>query len=348
MTTNILIVGAGAIGAFYASRLHQPDNGVLVSVICRSNYDAVKKDGFTMETRSFGEYSFRPANVFRSPENAKSSKIQWNYIIVATKALPDHSDDSAMLQGLVTPTTSIVLIQNGVGIEEPYAKRFPQNCVISTVTVTSAAQISQGHIKQHRWTRLEVGAYLAPSSSTSTSTSSSSSSTPTFPLAHESATKKLVKILHQGGIKDAEYWDPVEMQLVRWHKLGINAAFNPSAVLCGGLGNADMLRDPELRTHIAGVMKEIIHAGTTLHGRAMPNKLATTEAILKSTERNAGAKPSMLLDWEGGKAMELEVILGNAVRMAATKGVEMPRCQSMYALLRSQSKLREEKKKSKL
>jgi 2-dehydropantoate 2-reductase len=42
----------------------------------------------------------------------------------------------------------------------------------------------------------------------------------------------------------------------------------------------------------------------------------------------------MLLDWEAGRPLELEVILGNPVKIARAKGYEMPRLQSMYALLK--------------
>ena len=42
----------------------------------------------------------------------------------------------------------------------------------------------------------------------------------------------------------------------------------------------------------------------------------------------------MLLDWEAGRPMELEVILGNPVKIARAKGFDMPRLQSMYALLK--------------
>ena len=48
MTYNILIFGAGAIGAFYGSRLAQGKD-VEVSVICRSNYNAVKQSGFQVD-----------------------------------------------------------------------------------------------------------------------------------------------------------------------------------------------------------------------------------------------------------------------------------------------------------
>jgi ketopantoate reductase len=42
----------------------------------------------------------------------------------------------------------------------------------------------------------------------------------------------------------------------------------------------------------------------------------------------------MLLDWDAGRPMELEVILGNPVKIARAQGFEMPRLQSMYALLK--------------
>jgi 2-dehydropantoate 2-reductase len=54
----------------------------------------------------------------------------------------------------------------------------------------------------------------------------------------------------------------------------------------------------------------------------------------------------MLLDWEQGKKMELEVILGNPIRIAREKGLEMPRMQSLYALLRMAQENREQAKKS--
>lgn len=143
-----------------------------------------------------------------------------------------------------------------------------------------------------------------------------------------------------GGIKDVEQHDEVGLQIVRWHKLCINAAMNPSAVLSGGRGNADMITDPELRRHVEGAMQEVWSAAPAVLGRPMPDGLATPERILRSTERNTGARPSMLLDWEDGRPMELEVILGNPVRIARERGVEMPRLQSLYALLRSAQQMR--------
>lgn len=91
---------------------------------------------------------------------------------------------------------------------------------------------------------------------------------------------------------------------------------NPSSVLSGGSNNSRMSLDPELRLHLAGCMQEIFETAPKVLGRPWPAKLASANAdkILKSSERNADSEgPSMLLDWNAGKPMELEVILGNPV-----------------------------------
>lgn len=160
--------------------------------------------------------------------------------------------------------------------------------------------------------------------------------------------RQLARILTDyGKLRDAEYHDETDLQLIRWHKICINGSMNPSAVLSGGLGNAIMVRDPDLREHLKSCMDEVFAAVPAILKREFPSSLASPEKILASTERNTGAKPSMLLDWEAGRPMELEVILGNPIRIARAHGVEMPRLQTLYALLKSASKARGEAKKKK-
>jgi 2-dehydropantoate 2-reductase len=222
-----------------------------------------------------------------------------------------------------------VLIQNGVGVEEAHRERFPKNALISAVTIISAEQISQGVIKQNRWTRISMGAY-------SDGLGGRTAEGQVLQKHGNERVKELVGLFTKyGKLRDAEYYDEVPLQQVRWHKICINASMNPSAVLSGGKPNADMVRDPELRIHLKACMDEVFQAAPKILGAPFPPKLATPEQILKSTERNTGGKPSMLVDWEHGRPMELEVILGNPVRIARRHGVEMPRLQTLYALLKS-------------
>ncbi|KAI3321361.1 2-dehydropantoate 2-reductase [Xylariaceae sp. AK1471] len=351
---HILFVGAGAVGCFYASRLHHPSRNVYISVTARSNYAAIASSGVSLKTHSFGDYTFHPYAVFPSVSAATPSVSSsapkhdspappdngWDYIIVTTKALPDRTDDAALIAPLVSPHTCIVLIQNGVGVEEPYRERFPQNPIVSAVTIVSAEQISQGVIRQNRWTRISLGPY-----SYGLGASQDSNRDGELLTRGRECMEQLAHWWSEfGGIRDVETHSEMELQMIRWHKLCINAAFNPTAVLSGGRGNADQLTDPELREHITGVMGEIWNAAAKVLGSPFPETLATPDRIIQSNERNPGAKPSMLLDWEAGRPMELEVILGNPVRIARKAGVEMPKLQSLYALLRSMQQTREESK----
>jgi 2-dehydropantoate 2-reductase len=335
MPTNILIVGAGAIGAFYASRLALVP-GLSVSVICRSNFKAVKESGFKVTSPQYGDYTFTPANTFANPDEARASKTHWDYIVVSTKALPDVSDDSAILEGLVSTNTAIVLIQNGLGVEAPYAQRFPSAVICSAVTIATCAQPSHGHIKHNRWTRINSGPYLphldtsAPRPSDATAVDKNGA---------------FIAALVEGGIKDASVYSHAKLQLVRWHKIAINASFNPTSVLTLGSTNASLASDPETQRHIKGVMEEILATAPKILGQPMPSDFATADAIIRSTQRNtSGSKPSMAMDWEQGKRMEIEVILGNPIRIARERGLEMPRLQTLYALVRMAQEVREKAK----
>ena len=60
------------------------------------------------------------------------------------------------------------------------------------------------------------------------------------------------------------------------------------------------------------------------------------EAIERNLNDTAEMKPyrtSMCLDLMAGRPLEVEAILGNAVRLARAKGVPVPHLETLYALL---------------
>lgn len=208
-------MGTGAVGAFYGSRLALAPN-TLVSVTCRSNYSAVLANGLQLDTHSFGSYHFTPHAVYPSIDAAAKAPQPFDYVVVATKALPDVSDDSEMIAPVVQDSqeTAIVLIQNGVGVEQPHRQRFPSNPVLSAVTVVSAQQTSPGTVRQNRWTRISVGPYLKGGSEEEEQGDPKERS--------EKANARFVELLKEGGIADAEEYDEKGLQLVRWHKLAVS------------------------------------------------------------------------------------------------------------------------------
>lgn len=291
-----------------------------------------------MTSPKYGDTTFRPEYTFQSPDEVKRATETWHYAIVATKALPDVGDDSALLVDLVGEKTTIVLIQNGIGIEEPYRKRFPRNPILSVVTIVSVAQPEPGFIKHNLWTKTSVGPYVLQSSPSNDGVKQ---------LEQISTERSLtfVEMLKASGIDDADVHDHAGIQFIRWHKIAINAAMNPSSVLTGGCGNQELASEPDLEEHIKGVMNEVLKTAPKVLGKPLPVKelkLATPEQVVASVRKNtSGSRPSMWQDWEKGRRMELEVILGNPIRIARVKGLEMPRLQTMYALLKKAQEKRQ-------
>jgi len=327
---EILIFGAGAIGAFYGSRIALNQN-VNVSVVCRSNYRTVKAQGFSVKSPQFGEYRWTPSRTFANPSDARKAGVSWDFVVVSTKALPDVNDDSELLEGLIAEQTTIVLVQNGIGIEEPYARRFPGAVILSAVTITSAAQPEHGLIQHHRFTRINSGAY---------------------PEDYEKASSQnhvFVDLITKAGIEDASAYPAQKLQLLRWHKVAVNAAFNPSSVLSHETDNPSMAQDADMYEHMKGVIEEVLCVAQEFTGSTLPRDFPTAVQILDNAKKSPqGSYPSMLADWRGRKKMELEVILNNPIKMARSKGLAMPRLQTMYALLKRAQATREQSIKSNL
>ncbi|TPX37410.1 2-dehydropantoate 2-reductase [Synchytrium microbalum] len=339
-TTEILVVGAGAVGALYGSRLHASPMA-RVSCICRSNYEIVKRQGFTIKSPYYGEYSFKPTGVYKSVQEAADAKT-FDFVLVSTKSLPDFENMADIIAPAmkVSTKTAIVLLQNGVGVEQPYRVAFPKNPIISAVEYVSAAQ-DNGVVQHNKWTRICLGNYSGVRPEDADEERNARGVT---------MTKKLVEIFLAGGVRDAEFWE--EIALVRWHKVALNAAMNASAVLTGGLTNAEMSKDPIVRAHLKDVMEEIMTAAPQIIGKPFPKQLASAEAILKSTERNeaktemaavsfgesllidflsrnSGSKPSMLLDFEAGRALEIETILGEPCRIARAHNLRLYKTEAI-------------------
>lgn len=119
---------------------------------------------------------------------------------------------------------------------------------------------------------------------------------------------------------------------------------NPSSVLSGGLTNAQMVKDPIMRAHIAETMTEVISgACKILSIDRFPTEqgFASVERVIESTERGGDdVRSSMSVDWKAGRPLELEAILGVPCRIARQRGVVLSRLETMYAFLKSLERIR--------
>jgi 2-dehydropantoate 2-reductase len=114
-----------------------------------------------------------------------------------------------------------------------------------------------------------------------------------------------------------------------WVKLLGNVAFNPISVLTGGT-LAQLTRHPEVSRAARAVMVE---------AEAVANRLGI-ELPISIDQRMAGAekvgehKTSMLQDYEAGRPMELEAVVGAVVELGERLGVDTPTTRAVYACVK--------------
>jgi 2-dehydropantoate 2-reductase len=297
--TAILVVGAGAVGALFGSALAR--GGAEVSVVCRSDYGVVKREGYDITSPLLGNHRFQPHQVYREVTDCEPPP---DYLMLTVKVL-DGVDRAALIRPAVGPKTVIVLVENGIDIEAEIAGAFPGNEVLSGLAIVGVGRGGPGKINHQSVGSLNLGRY---------------------PGGASAAAEQFAALLTAGGIA-AKVTDDVVS--ARWQKAVWNATFNPISIMGGVLDTAAMLETDESRAFVRSAMQEVCSvaaaAGHPQHPKLIDQMMAITREM-------AAYKTSMALDYENGRPMEIEAILGNTVRAARRHSVATPILDALYAL----------------
>ena len=303
---RILVVGAGSVGLYFCGRLAQ--NGAEVSVVARSDYETARRSGYDVSSIA-GDFHFSPHLVLKSAAEYPGVA---DYVILTTKVLPTVDRVALLRPAIRSKDTVIVLIQNGIEIEEEIRAAFPDNELLSTVAYIGASRPEPGKVLHHGNGMLQMGVY---------------------PRGISPALRRLAEAFNASKVKCEMMEDIV---FTRWNKLLWNLPYNPVSVLAGGATTARMSRRDELEKLCRDLMCEVIRVANAA-GVKLTESLA--EKQLEYTRNFPPYKTSMLQDYEAGRALEVEAILGNTLRVARKYGVEVPRIECCYALLKSVDEL---------
>jgi 2-dehydropantoate 2-reductase len=297
--TSILIVGAGAIGALFGSALAR--QGAQVSVVCRSDYDIVARDGYDIISPLLGNHRFQPHQVFRDVAECKTPP---DFLILTVKVL-EGVDRAALIRPAVGPGTVIVLIENGVDIEAEIATAFAENEILSGLALVGVGRSAPGQVHHQSMGQLNLGRY---------------------PSGPSAAADRLAALFNSAGIGCRLTEDVVNS---RWQKAVWNASFNPISITGGAIDSAVILGTPESTAFVQRTMEEIC-AVAAAAGHPMPPQLI--EQLIGGTRAIPPYYTSMAQDYQNGRPMEIEAILGNTVRAARKHGVSTPILDTLYAL----------------
>jgi 2-dehydropantoate 2-reductase len=114
-----------------------------------------------------------------------------------------------------------------------------------------------------------------------------------------------------------------------WVKLLGSVAFNPISAVTGGTLE-ELVRHPETSRLARDVMREAEAVAARL-GIELPISI---DQRMAGAEKVGAHKTSMLQDYESGRPMELEAVVGAVVELGERLGVPMPATRAVYACAR--------------
>ncbi|MBV9233321.1 MAG: hypothetical protein JO030_04705 [Candidatus Eremiobacteraeota bacterium] len=138
--------------------------------------------------------------------------------------------------------------------------------------------------------------------------------------------QSLVDVFRSAGL-GAEYDDDIRATV--WLKLVNNAALNSLSVL-RRLTIKPMLADPALRAEARSLMVEALRVGQAMN----VVRAVDVDARIDYAARLDDVKTSTLQDFERGRPLEAEPMLGALIELAERYHVEVPRLKGAYVAIR--------------
>lgn len=137
---RVAVIGAGAIGGFFAARAHGAGHRV---VLCART----PIDRLVIEEK--GE--LREAAVDVALDPAGVAPVEW--VLLATKA-QDTAGALPWLRALCGAGTTVAVLQNGIDHAQRLAGMVPPSAILPTVVNCGAERVAPGHVVHHQASRL--------------------------------------------------------------------------------------------------------------------------------------------------------------------------------------------------
>lgn len=291
---RVAIVGAGAVGLYYGGRLALA--GEDVSFLMRSDFDAAKQRGISLETTE-GDFQISDPQIAQ-----KSSDIgAVDLVVVAWKATSNHLLKD-VLSPLVGEKTQILSLQNGIGSAELIAELFGAEKVIGGLCFVCINRVAPAKISH---------------------TAGGAVSIANFSSENRQRLEALCDAFGMAGIPCKASDD---LGLIQWQKLVWNVPFNGLAITEGGVDTAQLLGSLEKEDEVRALMVEVLKAAAAL-GYTISEHVI--DAQIERTHGMGAYRPSSMLDYIAGTPVEVDAIWGIPLRMAQDAGAELPHWEAL-------------------
>ncbi|KAI2626735.1 2-dehydropantoate 2-reductase [Hypoxylon sp. NC1633] len=305
---DILLYGLGAIGSFYAFILSRSDN-VRLTVVARSNYEAVRSNGLVLNSQNHGQHTIHPYKVLKSAAEAQS---KFDYVVCAHKAINQAAVPAQIAPAIDEKRTTIVVIQNGVGNEEPFRKAFPGSTILSCVTWVGASQPIPGKVEHMKSEDMQMGLFANPT---------------VDETVEKQRLETFAALLKHGK---TVFQVVPNIQVQRWEKVVWNVAWNSLTTLTMLDTHSWLSSSADATPMTRKLMTEVIDVARACD---VPIKYSLVDQLMDKILAMPPIGSSMQADAKNGKPMEVDIILGYPVAKGRELGLSIPTIETIYIIL---------------
>ena len=300
---RIAIVGTGAVGGYFGGLLQR--TGHDLHFLLRSDYDHVRRHGLVIESVR-GDFSLPSVAAYDSARSMPRCDL-----VIVTLKTTSNRQLSDMLPHVLADGGTVLTLQNGLGSEETIAECIGRGHILGGLCFLCTNKVGPGRIRHLDYGIITMGEYRDDHR----------------PAGITARVEAIAAILRSAEI----CVHPIEdLWHARWKKLVWNIPFNGMTVIHNTLTD-QLLRDPETRRRCRVLMEEAAAASAVC---ARPIETAFLDKMMADTESMQPYAPSMKLDFDHGRPLEIESIYGVPLRMAQAAGVAMPETAELYRQLR--------------
>ncbi|MBP5307456.1 MAG: putative 2-dehydropantoate 2-reductase [Paludibacteraceae bacterium] len=288
------VVGAGAVGGYYGARLAAA--GAEVHFLFHSEYDAVRRNGLKVDSVK-GDF-FIPATDIHAYNDI--SDMPLCDVVFVTMKTVNNDLIPEMVAQITDAHSLVVLIQNGL-MMEPQLQDALQRimgdnapAVAGGMAFICSSRIEPAHIGHFDYGSVTIGLYQSENEE------------------HTRQLKKIISDLNH-ALVPAFFAD--NLLLKRWEKLVWNIPYNGLCVVLNA-STGDLMNNPSSRSLVRDLMIEVVDAANACQ---VPIENSFVDKMLDFTDKMAPYAPSMKLDYDHHRPMEIQTIYANPIRFARAK-----------------------------
>ncbi|WP_343691136.1 putative 2-dehydropantoate 2-reductase [Chitinophaga sp.] len=293
------IVGTGAIGGFYGAML--ANAGEEVHFLLNRDYAFVKEEGLHITSEIFGDIHLKKVHAYQRAVDMPACDV----VLVCLKTTDNSDLLPSLLQPLLHADAVVILMQNGLGMEADVAAMFPDTGIAGATALISVNKVGPGQMHHLDYGDIEIG---------------------NFNIRDTRIIDQVVAAFDKTGLIAKKAADLVTL---RWKKLVWNITFNGMSVVLNTTADK-LLADAATYNLSKAIMTEVIH-GANACGAALPESLVYD--MLQFTIAMRPYAPSMKVDYDNKRPMEVKYIYEHPVAMARAAGYYMSKVDMLLQQL---------------